>query len=248
MMDMDTQLQAQLFLADQRGCSQLDYFRSYHSFTFGPYVDAHKTPFGSLQVINDDTLKAGHRVTMQVDDNTDVLIFPIIGGLAYKSSLGHGFVNAGEIQIFSLTTGMTYEISNPYETESINFLQIWLRNTAGDFTPISRQTQFDLTEKNKLRPAFSTAPNGLNPHQSARGFIGRYDGRKDGIYEVDYPADGHPANGVFAFVLNGVFEVQDRLLHERDGLALLADGALTVAFEALSNDAILLLLDIPVAQ
>lgn len=48
---------------------------------------------------------------------------------------------------------------------------------------------------------------------------------------------------VFAFVLNGVFEVANRLLHAGDGLALTyaADGG-KVEFEALAPDSVLVLL------
>lgn len=73
----------------------------------------------------------------------------------------------------------------------------------------------------------------------ARGFIGRYDGREEGIYEVQNP----DAHGVFVFVIEGAFEVQNRLLHARDGLSLI--NVAEVDFEALSNDAMLLILEIP---
>ena len=237
---MDTQLQAQLYLADQRGCSQLDYFRSYHSFSFGQYVDEHKMPFGALQVVNDDTLIAGNRIKMQVEENTDVVIFPIVGGLEYKSSLGNGFLEAGQVLTFSLGSGMNYEIINPYETELINFLQIWLTNKSGDFKPEISQTSFDLSNKNKLLTAFSVNNNALR----SSGFIGKFDGRNDGIYQLE----NSETAGIFVFVLSGVFEVQDRLLHERDGLSLTNVQEPVIEFEALSNDSILLLLEIPLRR
>jgi redox-sensitive bicupin YhaK (pirin superfamily) len=45
------------------------------------------------------------------------------------------------------------------------------------------------------------------------------------------------------YVIEGAFEVQYRLLHARDGLALWE--AERVEWEALSNDAILLVLEVP---
>lgn len=237
---MDTQLQAQLYLADQRGCTQLDYFRSFHSFSFGQYVDEHKLPFGALQVVNDDTLTAGNRIRMQVESTTNVVIFPVVGGLEYKSSLGDGFLEAGQVQVFSLASGMSYEIINPYETEQTNFIQIWLTNESSDFTPEIRQTSFDLSDKNKLFPVFSVNDNALR----SSGFIGKFDGRNDGTYQVENPE----ATGIFVFVLSGVFEVQDRLLHERDGLSLMNLQEPIIEFEALSNNAILLLIEIPLRR
>jgi quercetin 2,3-dioxygenase len=49
-------------------------------------------------------------------------------------------------------------------------------------------------------------------------------------------------NDAFIFVIDGVFEVQNRLLHRRDALLLPAPEKLE--FEALSEGAILLVLEI----
>ncbi len=123
---MDTSTQAQLYLSDQRGYSQTDFFRSYHVFNFGPYTAEAREPFGALRVLNDNTLAAGRGVTMRVEQPTDVFILPLLGGLEYKSEVGNGFLETGQAQLFSLSRGMDYTINNPFETESINYLEIWL--------------------------------------------------------------------------------------------------------------------------
>ena len=229
---MDTITQAQLYLADQRGCSQTDFFRSFHLFNFGTYVAEGRQPMGRLRVLNDTSLAAGHSVTMSVDEPTDVVILPLVGGLAYKSQLNNGFLEVGQVQLFPLTDGMTYAISNPYETELINYLEIWLANPGSNANPNQRVTHVDLSVGNTLVPVFS--------QPDCRGFMGRYAGRAEGVYGLS-----NAGNGIFVYVLSGIFEVQNRLLHERDGLALTAVRAGEVEFEALSNDAVLLLLEIP---
>ena len=234
---MDTQTQAQLYLADQRGCTQTDVFRSFHLFNFGSYTAESREPVGSLWALNDNSLKAGHDVTRSVDEQTDVIILPIVGGLEYKSSVGSGFLNVGQVQFFSLTKGMTYEISNPYETELINYLEIWLTNSGNAGSPMNSQTQFDLQTTNTLLPLFST-PTRAEHNQPNKGFIGRYAGRAEDVYQVT-----NPENGVVVYILSGAFEVQNRLLHQGDGLALTTVLARDVTFEALSNDAVLLLLE-----
>ena len=50
-------------------------------------------------------------------------------------------------------------------------------------------------------------------------------------------------NGIYAFIIEGVFEVQDRLLHTKDALDLWNTDE--IDFEALSNGAILLLFEVP---
>ena len=240
---MDTQTQAQIYLADQRGCSQVAYLRSMHCFNFGQYVAEGRQPFGTLQLLNDDMLKPGHGVTMAMDANTEVIILPLVGGLEYKSSVGDGFLEAGQVQRFSLTNGMSYEIINPYETEFINYLVIWLVNSSAHFTPGLAQIPFDLQIKNKLLPLFDPT-NATTNGPAFRGFIGRYDGRAEDVYEL-HPSADPSSRGVFVFILSGAFEVQNRLLHERDGLALMAIQDTIVDFEALSNEALLLVLDVP---
>jgi hypothetical protein len=232
---MDTQTEAQIYLSDQRGCSQADYFQSFHNFNFGPYFDESRTPFGALQLLNDTTLKPERSIGMRVEENTEVSIIPIVGGLEYKSDVANGFLEPGQVQTFSLTSGMNYEISNPYETELINYIEIWLiTNNFGNVTPKSVQTSFDLQTPNTLLPLFSKT-------SSAYGFIGKFDGRQDSVYQLN-----NSANGVFVFVLSGAFEVQNRLLHERDGLAMSHIQDNLVDFEALSNEALIMLLEVPV--
>ena len=123
------QTDAQIYLADQRGCSQMDWFRSFHTFIFGAYFHENKKPFGTLQLLNDETLAAGKSIKMQVESDTEVLILPLVGGLEYKNSMGEqGFLETGQALTFILEKGMNYEIINPYETELINFLQIWIKH------------------------------------------------------------------------------------------------------------------------
>ena len=52
-----------------------------------------------------------------------------------------------------------------------------------------------------------------------------------------------PEAGLFVFVIEGAFEVQYRLLHPRDRLVLWE--ADTIEWEALSNDAVILVIEMP---
>ena len=112
----------------------------------------------------------------------------------------------------------------------VSYLQIHLQNI--EFQPFNyeKTTTFDfMNNKNQLLAYFS--------NQTDFGFIGQYDGRKESVYTLK-----NPQNGIFVFVIEGVFEVQNRLLHARDGLAL--PDISEIELEALSNDAVVLLLEI----
>ncbi len=228
---MDTQTQAQLYLADQRGCAQTPFFRSYHTFNFGTYQQDSRHSFGALQLLNDDSLLAGASLSLTVEQPTDVLLLPMVGGLEYSSEQASGFLEPGQAGLLSLMPGMSYSISNPYPTETINLLQIWLTQPANCSETRFAGTTFDLSQKNVLHACMPESAS--SPQQV---FIGRYDGRADDTFTTA------PERHVFVFVIQGVFEIQNRLLHERDGLSLTTIQQDTIDFEALSSDAILLLI------
>jgi hypothetical protein len=240
---MDTQTEAHIFLAEQRGRSETDFFRSYHTFNFGAYQDESRKPLGSLYVLNDDALRAGASLTMQVEQPMDVLLLPIVGGLEYSTHLlgetpSAHFLEPGQVGVLLLAEGMTYTVINPYETETISFLQIWLTRSPADFDPTVQAVSFDLTRKNILLPLL-----GVDSTNSNRLFIGQYTGRREGAYPVELGVNVEPRH-VFVFVLQGVFEVANRLLHEKDALALTYRHSEVMEFEALSNNATLLLIEL----
>lgn len=216
----DTTLNAQIYLADQRGCSQTDFFRSYHTFNFGPYTHESRQPFGALHLLNEDTLRPGAHLTMQVEQPMQVLLLPVTG-----------FLEPSQAGILSLAAGTSYTLSNPYEKEYVDCIQIWLAQPTGDWVPYFRQQDFDLSQPNTLLPLLAGA------HSAA--YIGQYGGRREGALVAE-PAKG--TSRLFAFVLKGVFEIANRLLHEKDGLALHYSQTELMEFEALSNNAILIVL------
>ncbi|GAB3755283.1 pirin family protein [Spirosoma pomorum] len=255
---MNTQTDAQIYLADQRGCSQTNLVRTYHTFNFGRYVAEGREPFGVLHLLNEDTLRAGAALNLRVEDATDVILLPLEGGLEYQirestatstsepTRSTPDFLEPGQVGVLSLPAGTTYSVTNPYETETITFLQFWLRRTEAIAGSTVTHYRFLLLTKNMLLPLFGSAGAGSDTALTSRGFIGQYDGRGEGTFTV--PAAGR---NVFVFVLRGVFEVANRLLHEKDGLSLRYEPADThsdMEFEALSDGAILLLIDMPLGQ
>ena len=71
---------------------------------------------------------------------------------------------------------------------------------------------------------------------SCRLSIGQFQGRDEAVHVLN-------GKGCFYYVLAGAFEIQERLLHAGDGLALW--DIEQVDLEALSNNAVLLVLDLP---
>ena len=68
--------------------------------------------------------------------------------------------------------------------------------------------------------------------------IGKITGRQEAVYKLQ-----NKQNNLFVFVIEGVFEVHGRLLHARDALGLW-DIFEDIELEALSNDAIVLIIEL----
>ena len=227
---MIQQSKGKIFLADERGCSELNWFRSYNTFQFGVYTREHKTPFGSLYVLNDDTLAGGQYISMVIEEDTTVVLLPVVGAITITDSTGYSdHIEAGQCRLHTVRRSTTITIGNPFDQELVNFLQLWIKRPAASADIGQQKVSFDLDgQKNQL----------VELSSALTAFIGKFDGRSEIEYQVQ-----HPGNGVFVFVIEGAFEVQYRLLHARDGLGLWDTD--TIELEALSNDAIVLLLEIP---
>jgi len=224
---MVPQSKGKIFLSDERGISELDWFRSRNTFNFGRYYNEHKTPFGDLYVLNEDTLAENCRLAMEVEEESHIVLVPVVGAIAWKTSdRKEGLVEAGQAQVLPLPKGASFEIMNPYDDTLVKYLQLWITTPGGAQQSAHRLFSFSIdNNKNKLVNAFDA------------GLIGKFTGREEAIHTL-----AHPQNGLFAFVIQGAFEVQYRLMHAGDGLALWNLPA--IELEALSNDAIILLIEI----
>ena len=229
---MVQQNKGKIFLAEERGHHERDWFRSYNTFNFGQYQQEHKTPFGPLYILNDDTLAGGKGITMATEADSLLLLIPVVGAITYSDNYGQtNTIEAGECPLYATPKDTLVQIGNPYQNELVNFLQIWFYTTGVEADNGPQIIPFDLVNKtNQLVPI---------PVNSTYKFnIGKYKGREESSYKLS-----DTRNGLFAFVIQGAFEVQYRLLHPRDGLALWE--AESVEWEALSNEAILLVMEIP---
>jgi len=174
---------------------------------------------------------------MTVEESSYILLLPVVGALYYKDSRGNEMmINAGELLMINLPCRESFEISNPYENDLVNFLQI--RIQSGIDTPGTTPLlfRFNLAEnKNQLLDINNTGNIVASyPYCS----IGQFDGREEAVYRMK-----NSRHGLFVFVIEGAFEVQGRLLHPRDALALW-DISEPVDLEALSNEAIIFMVEV----
>jgi hypothetical protein len=220
-----------IYLSDLRGLTENSQLRRYSVFNYLDYYNPERIPFGAITLFNEGILAALQSVSTVLPDSYNVVIIPLTGALSF--TLGNNksdeFLEPGEIRISTVKPNEVLEVSNPYEKNWINYLEIWIKASQIHATG-SAGFKFNFSEqKNQLIPVV--------PPGSLYGFsvhMGMFDGRT----EVLYPTDGKQKT--FIQVICGVFEIQGRLVDEKDSLALW--DADNIEIEALSNYAIILLI------
>ena len=182
------------------------------------YVQA---PPADTPAIDDDTMAGGASQVSVWEKDQQILVLPVTGALICNQLS----VKPGEMLFLNLAAGEKLVTQNPNQAALINYLLI-------------RFNGFTISAPALVR--FEMPAEELQPVTSLSfpvAAIGQFTGRKKGEWE------NPSGKALYVFVVEGVFEVEDRLLHARDGLAL--GNMPAIEWEALSNQAILLLLEIP---
>lgn len=217
---------ANIYLADQRGLTLSDQHRSWHTFNYGQYQHTHREALGALRVFNEETLAAEQQITYKCQETGSVLLLPLVGGILVQAKGETYGLEAGVVLELQLNKGEVYQVQNLY-ADLVNYLQIEIQQAR---SPVHNHLYtIDLVQHhNALQALFP-------PQTPFQLSIGKFDGRAEGEHTLS-----KSEKSVFIFVIDGVFEVQNRLLHARDGLYLTDE--VVIEFEALANEAILLMI------
>ncbi len=233
---------AQIYRSDLRGKSQDESHSRLSVFNFDYYFDESRKPFGTLTALNEETLGPNHKVFRHIEADTEIVIVPLYGAVLYRDSLGNeDIVEMERIRVFSANAGTSYTLENPYGDDDVSYLQIWIAsaNDSGDAS--SAQQKLQSSGKNSIFPIFT----GIDPdaqvlkiRQKASGHLGIFDKAQTGSYSLQ-----NPENGLFGFVINGAFQFENQRIETRDGLSLV--GIQSAEFEALSENSLLLIMEVP---
>lgn len=223
-----------LMLADQRGVSQSSTYRSWHSFNYGTYHHPYREAPGALRVLNEDTLAGGASMQHFAEHSSTVLLLPLVGGIAFVHNNQTHYLDAGSILSVQVNAGMTYQIGNPYVEDLVSYLHIVVSVPFVESMTIPQIRSFSLDAHPDTLQALCSIKSSKG---QCLGKIGKFSGRTDASYMPQ-----NPSHSCFVFVIEGAFEVQNRLIYSKDGLLLPEAGE--VEFEALSNDGILLIFEL----
>lgn len=231
-----------LHKAETRGYADHGWLKSHHTFSFAHYNNPERMHFGVLRVLNDDYVEKGRGFGTHPHDNMEIISIPLEGDLEHKDSMGNTTViRNGDIQVMSAGTGITHSEYNKNKDKAVKFLQIWIFPNKRNVSPRYDQMTLNRADRqNKWQQILS--PNkeddGVWIYQDAWFSLGSFDKDVTSLYDIK-----RKNNGVYAFVLNGDFNVNGFDLKTRDGLGLWNTDQLTV--KASSSGAEMLLMDVP---
>jgi redox-sensitive bicupin YhaK (pirin superfamily) len=237
---MIKQASSKIYLADQHVLIESVQFRRQSIFD-DPYQQGRREPFGHLYGLNEETLAGGHEVALPVDQDSYIIVLPLTGTVGYSTGGGAaGVVEIGAVLTIWAPAGTAFRLRNPYAEELISYLHLWVRATTPLTLPaVGHKTVFEELRENELLELVGGRALGQLPIEPTLPFslnLGRFMGRQEAVYKLAHK------NQLLAFVLTGAFELEGRLLHEKDALVLWDTEE--IELEALSNHAIVLLLEL----
>jgi hypothetical protein len=210
--------------AADRGRSDQGWLDSAHTFSFAHYYDPQHMGFGPLRVINDDRVVPGAGFGTHGHRDMEIISYVLEGALAHRDSLGNGSViRPGDVQRMSAGTGIQHSEFNHSHTDPVHFLQIWIVPDRTGYPPSYEQKFFDTTEKRgclRLVASRDGRDGSVSLHQDVDVYATLLDGAEAVAFEL--------RNNRLAWiqVARGEVRVNDRPLHEGDGLAIDEPGPL----------------------
>jgi redox-sensitive bicupin YhaK (pirin superfamily) len=226
--------------SQERGYFEIDWLKSYHSFSFGEYYDPEHIHFRALRVINHDFIAAGSGFPLHPHRDMEIITYVLRGAVAHKDSMGNQEqVSAGEVQVMTAGSGVRHSEFNPNDKQELELLQIWLLPDKGALDPAYGQKAFSRDEKlNRLRLIASKdqRDGSLKINQDVNLYASVLE--KDRTLDFEIPADRY----VWIQVARGEMEVNGAKLVTGDGLSISVEKALQM--KALSDEVEFLLFDL----
>jgi len=231
-----------LHKAETRGHANHGWLDSHHTFSFANYYDPQRMNFGALRVLNDDRIDGGMGFGKHPHDNMEIISIPLSGDLEHKDSMGNvAVIKNGDIQVMSAGAGITHSEYNKNTDSAGKFLQIWVIPNQRNVKPRYDQITLDPEERhNRLQQVVSPFQDdeGVWIHQNAWFHLGTFD--KDVELKYEFKLAG---NGVYAFVINGQFTIENINLASRDGLGITDTNYFTI--KSTAQDSEILLMEVP---
>ncbi len=226
--------------ASERGHANHGWLDTWYSFSFADYYDPAHMGWGSLRVINDDTIDAAAGFPTHGHRDMEIVTLMLEGALEHRDSMGNGtIISAGEVQRMSAGRGVTHSEFNPSKTSPGKLLQIWIRPRSTGGEPSYEQKAFHPAESPGTWQLLASGRKGARAALSIN--------QDADVRMIELPAgsriDYRPDTGrkQYVHVIRGALQLNNLKLGAADG-AKIADEA-RLDFVA-DTDASLLLFDV----
>ena len=202
-----------------RGNANHGWLNAYHSFSFGSWYNPERVHFGTLRVLNDDTVAAGMGFGTHPHDNMEIITIPLEGDLAHKDSMGNAAtIKTGDVQVMSAGTGIQHSEFNPNHDQHTKLFQIWLFPKFRNVVPRYQQITLDQSlQKNDFAQILSPNPDdeGVWIHQDAWFYLSDFDAGFS--KKLALKKEG---NGFYIMNIEGEIEISDSTLEKRDAIGI----------------------------
>jgi redox-sensitive bicupin YhaK (pirin superfamily) len=234
-----------IYKAETRGHANHGWLDTYQTFSFASYYNPERIQFGTLRVLNDDTISAGTGFGRHPHDNMEIVSIPLIGALEHKDSMGNmQVIKEDDIQVMSAGTGIFHSEYNHDKEKEGKFLQIWIFPNKLNVVPRYDQITLNPADRvNRLQQILSPNPDdeGVWIYQNAWFFMGKFDKGKQTDYKIK-----SKDNGLFCFVLTGKFNINGDILDRRDAVGIWNTDSVSIKSE--SDNSEILLMDVPMTS
>jgi redox-sensitive bicupin YhaK (pirin superfamily) len=211
--------------AEDRGHFDHGWLDTYHTFSFDRYHDRRYMSFGSLRVINEDRVAAGHGFPTHSHRDMEIITYVLQGSLAHQDSMGNGsIIKPGEVQRMTAGKGVSHSEANPSD-EELHLLQIWILPHTHGLEPSYEQKMFsdDLKQGRLCLIASEDGRDGsVTIHQEADVYATKLDVGQSVNHQL---ADKRKA---WLQVARGVVSVNGVELNQGDGAAISDESQLEI--------------------
>jgi len=224
---------------EERGHAALGWLDSWHSFSFGQYLDPSHMGFRALRVINEDRIIPGAGFPTHGHSDMEIISYVLEGALAHKDTMGtSSVIRPGEVQRMSAGTGIRHSEYNESASEPAHFLQIWIVPETTGIAPSYEQRTFTSEEKRgkwRLVASRDGRDGSVTVHQDADIYATL-------LVEGESRAfDLRPDRHGWIQVARGQVQIDGESLKEGDGAAFEGGARIVLAAEA---DSEILLFDL----
>ena len=226
--------------ANSRGYTEWNWLKSYHSFSFGNYVNPSRMQFGALRVLNDDWVKAGAGFGAHPHANMEIVTIPLSGDLQHRDSTGRdAIIRKHDVQIMSAGTGITHSEMNASNEQPVAFLQIWVLPEKQNISPNYEQKTIDTAIRNHLVTIVAPDnPKAVRIQQQCWMTLLTADPNRQFTYHIH-----RKGSGVYVFIIDGSAIINEQLMGLRDGAGWVDTDLFAIYTK---TEAQILLIEVPV--